>query len=147
MKAQIYKDFSLPYLITKLSRAVLKEYEVKTKDLGVSPLQGGILHVISEMTPVSQSVICDVLFIDKVSLSKMISVLEKKKLIEIVKNADRRSKFWKLTDKGSALLKKVQSIDAQVESKLKGDLKNLGINSMDVSDSLRALLIRISENH
>lgn len=146
MEKQIYKKFSLPYLITKLSRAILKEYEQKAKSLEVSPLQGGIIFVMSELSPVSQTDIARILFIDKVTLSKMLMVLEKKKLIEIVKTENRRTKLWKVTEKGNNLLYKIQAIDEQIESKLKKDIKSNGHDSAILIEGLRALLIKTSLN-
>lgn len=146
MSKQIYKKFSLPYLITKLSRAILKGYEQKAKSLGISPLQGGIIFVVSELSPISQTDIASILFIDKVTLSKMLMVLEKKKLVEIVKSENRRTKLWKLTEKGHGLLQKMQAVDRQIDSKLKKDIENVGYDSSNLTEGLRELLIKISLN-
>ena len=93
MKYPIYKKFSLPYLITKLSRSVLRDYEQKMSKLEISPLQGGVLFVISDLMPVNQTEISNILFIDKVTLSKIFVILLEKGLVEIAAPFSRRQTF------------------------------------------------------
>ena len=129
-----------------MSRSILKDYELKTKSLEISPLQGGIIFVVSELSPISQTEISNILFIDKVTLSKMLLILEKKKFIEIVKTENRRTKLWKLTDKGNSLLHKIQTVDRQIESKLKKNIESTGHDCSNLTECLRALLIKTSLN-
>jgi DNA-binding MarR family transcriptional regulator len=143
MKKNIYKKFSLPYLITKSARAIVKEYEKEMGKMEISPLQGGVLFVIAELKPINQTEIAKILFIDKVTLSKMLFKLEQRKLAQIVQRSDRRSKYWEVTNKGLLILDKIKEVDALVELNLKSDLKKLGCDSKQISNSLRSLLEKL----
>lgn len=142
MSISIYDKFSLPYLITKASRFLVKEYEKNMQEIGASPLQGGILFVISELEPVNQKDISNVLFIDKVTFSKMILSLHTKKFIKQKANPlDKRAKYWTITKKGLAVLEKVKAADTEVDVYLKKILKDTDVDTEQLSNSLRNIIV------
>lgn len=115
MKTDIYQTFSLGNLLTKSSRMVMRLYETRLSEIDTSPLQGGVLYTIFFLKNPSQNEIAELLFINKVSLSKIILSLEQKSLIELDQsNLNRREKRWLINEKGKKLLSRIGKIDKEV---------------------------------
>lgn len=81
--------------------------------------------------------------IDKMMTSKIIRILQKKKLIIRKKNKmDSRAKTLGLSDEGQEILKKAYKIIDQVDADF---LLPLGLNSMTFTEDMRNLLIENSK--
>ncbi|SMF41197.1 MarR family winged helix-turn-helix transcriptional regulator [Pseudobacteriovorax antillogorgiicola] len=141
MKKNIYETFSPGFLLTKSSRMIMKRYEEGLGQTGISPLQSGVLYVISFHRSPSQKEISEILFIDKVTLSKIIFNLQQNKLIShITSNNDRREKRWTLTAKGEEKLRQVEEIDHEIEKYMRHIVSK---NECDtLSKVLKKLLIK-----
>ena len=89
---------------------------LKEQGFDITPEQYGSLVLLREEEGLSQKEIGDVLFKDKPNISRMLDVLERKRLI-LRQSSDRRSFAIFLTEEGKKLAEAILPIKLQLEKK------------------------------
>ena len=129
---------SFGWLISKSARMVVRMYQKEMAHLGVTPPQSGILLVLSQHGPMTQTAIGDLLLLEKANLSEMIRRLRDAKLIETDNSPDdARSVVHTLNPKGEAIANEVLKIDGIMDKELKA------LVSVESAKGARELLMAI----
>jgi DNA-binding MarR family transcriptional regulator len=107
------------FIIYRTALAMKGAFERTLKEQGfdVTPEQCAILSLLSEEEGLSQKEIGNVLFKDKPNISRMLDILERKKLI-LRQAADRRRYSIFLTEEGKQLIEKVHPLKLQLVEKV-----------------------------
>lgn len=116
-------EMSLGHLITTSSRIILARYEVSQRDLQITPPRSGILILLDELGKLSQSQICDYLFLEKTNVSVLLREMEKEGFISIEKDLnDKRTNLVDITPKGRKIIPKLKEINQVISSQLTSGL-------------------------
>ena len=109
---------STGFIIYRTALAIRGTFERTLKEQGfdITPEQCGILSLLREEEGLSQKEIGDVLFKDKPNISRMLDILERKRLI-IRQPTDRRRYSIFLTEAGKKLSEQIPPIKMQLEAK------------------------------
>jgi DNA-binding MarR family transcriptional regulator len=109
---------SIGFLIYRTALAMKGAFErvLKEQGLDITPEQCGILALLLEEEGLSQKEIGDVLFKDKPNISRMLDILERKRLI-FRQATDRRRYSVFLTEEGKQLIEKVHPLKLQLTEK------------------------------
>jgi DNA-binding MarR family transcriptional regulator len=107
------------FIIYRTALAMRGAFERFLKEHGfdVTPEQCAILGLLREEEGLSQKEIGHVLFKDKPNISRMLDILERKKLI-LRQAADRRRYSIFLTEEGKQLIDKVHPLKLQLVEKV-----------------------------
>lgn len=100
---QYHFDHSLGRITQQISRALGKRFEQKSREKGIHmrPDQWSVLSLLYHKGPQSHNAICDLLFMDKVSVSRTIERMGKKGLVtHEVDEKDKRMRIVSLTETG-----------------------------------------------
>jgi len=107
--------------LRRAARAVTLLYDNATKYSGLLSTQLGVLHLVSE----SDSKISDLaeeLGMDRTTLTRNLSVLERQGLIKISSGKDHRTRIVTITTKGRNSLAKAVPLWNQVQRKVKQEM-------------------------
>lgn len=86
----------------------LEEALKECGDLGITPVQWGILTIVSESSNISHIELSEQLGLDRSTVANVVQRLTRKGLLEIeVSSSDRRRKEVNITDKGLEIIDKV----------------------------------------
>jgi DNA-binding MarR family transcriptional regulator len=109
---------STGFIIYRTALAMKGAFERFLKEHGfdVTPEQCAILTLLREEEGLSQKEIGNVLFKDKPNISRMLDILERKKLI-LRQATDRRKYSIFLTEEGKQLIDRVQPLKQQLVEK------------------------------
>jgi len=110
-------------------RGALKR-TLKERGFDITPEQYGILLLLREKEGLSQKEIGDVLFKDKPNISRMLDVLERKKLI-LRQSTDRRKYAIFLTEEGRRLAEEILPIKLQLQEKTMNGLLAREIETLE----------------
>lgn len=125
----IYNDWNITFLITKSSRLILKHYIRELKKLKISPVQSGILAILNSKKELSFGEICQILIIEKVSASRMLSNLENMGLVEkIIDCNDKRKYNFQLSQTGLDMIPKINEINTNINKKVEETFPNANID-------------------
>lgn len=112
-------EYSLGFLITKVGRVATKMYAEHLEELGLTPLQGGILMTVDSLKGLNQKQLMSLLQVDKGTIHQMLKGLVSKKLIVMKSfDGDRRQLSISITTLGRSLLPRVAKIDKVVSNEL-----------------------------
>lgn len=127
----------------KVSLAINKRLQENFTSAGVqiTPEMWNVLICLYEEEYVAQSELCDTVFLDKVSLTRLLEAMEQQRYVYRMHNPrDRRAKFVYLTDKGRLIKEQAQLIAIRT---LKEALAGLGMEDISICQEV---LRRIFEN-
>lgn len=101
---QYHFDHSLGRITQQISRALGKRFEQKSRDQGIRirPDQWTVISLLFHKGSMPQNKIGDLLYMDKVAVSRTIERLEKRNLVvQDVPGNDKRMRIVKLTPSGT----------------------------------------------
>lgn len=109
---------STGFIIYRTALAMKGGFERVLKEQGfdITPEQCGILTLLREEEGLSQKEIGNILFKDKPNISRMLDILERKRLI-LRRSTDRRKYSVFLTEEGKQLIEEVLPIKMQLVAK------------------------------
>lgn len=107
------------FIIYRTALAMKGAFErtLKEQGLDITPEQCGILSLLREEEGLSQKEIGNVLFKDKPNVSRMLDILERKRLI-LRQATDRRRYAIFLTEEGKQLIDKVHLLKQKLVEKV-----------------------------
>ncbi len=109
--------------------------------LGITPEQWTVLFYLSQQDMVSQRVLCDKVFKDKPSMTRIIDAMERNKLVERRDNPnDRRSNLIFLTRHGRAVKERAEKIALITQRE---SLRGLSLTDIDIAQDV---LRRVFDN-
>ncbi|TGM01927.1 MarR family winged helix-turn-helix transcriptional regulator [Leptospira jelokensis] len=116
-------EMSLGHLITTSSRIIFAMYEAAQKQLEITPPRSGILILLDELGELSQSQICDFLFLEKTNVSVLLRELEKEGLVTIKKDSkDKRTNLVHISAKGKKMIARLNEINQEISAKISKNL-------------------------
>ncbi len=107
---QYHFDHSLGRITQQISRALGKRFEQKSSDHGIRirPEQWSVISLLFHKGPMPQNGIGELLFMDKVSVSRTVERLEKRKLVvQDVPGNDKRMRIVELTPSGTEMYRQL----------------------------------------
>ena len=90
--------------LRRAARAVTRSYERAMKYTGVTPTQFTLLQALDRAGPLRQGKLGDTLALDSTTLTRMLSLLVRRRLIQRRPGVDRRQIVWALTEAGQRKL-------------------------------------------
>jgi len=124
---------STGFIIYRTALAMKGAFERALKEQGfnITPEQCAILGLLQEEEGLSQKEIGHILFKDKPNISRMLDILERKKLI-FRRAADRRKYSVFLTEEGKELIDKVQPVKLKLVEKVFNGLLAREIEALEI---------------
>lgn len=109
--------------------------------LGITPEQWTVLFYLSQQDMVSQRELCDKVYKDKPSMTRIIDAMERNKLVERRANpTDRRSNLIHLTPRGYATKDRAEKIAMITQRE---SLRGLGLTDINIAQDV---LRRVFDN-
>lgn len=123
---------SIGFIIYRTALAMKGAFERLLKEQGfdITPEQCAILALLREEEGLSQKEIGNILFKDKPNISRMLDILERKRLI-LRQPADRRRYSIFLTEEGKKLAEEILPLKLQLGSKVFHGLLAREIESLE----------------
>ena len=118
--------------LRRLSRMITHIYEREFKQFDLRSSQISILLMVGKKKSTNQKEVADFLFIDQSTMSRDLTKLTEKKLIQISKGVDARHSQLKLTDKGLKLLGELIPVWKQVHDKVERTLGIFSLTNIDL---------------
>jgi DNA-binding MarR family transcriptional regulator len=120
------------FIIYRTALAMKGAFERTLKEQGfdITPEQCGILSLLREEEGLSQKEIGTILFKDKPNISRMLDILERKRLISR-QATDRRRYAIFLTEEGKQLIDKVHPLKLQLGEKILKGLLTREIEALE----------------
>lgn len=109
--------------------------------LGITPEQWTVLFYLSQQDMVTQQALCDMVYKDKPSMTRIIDAMERSKLVRRCDNPnDRRSNLIHLTPHGHAVKERAEKIALITQRE---SLRGLGIADISIAQDV---LRRVFDN-
>jgi DNA-binding MarR family transcriptional regulator len=120
------------FIIYRTALAMKGAFErvLKEQGLDITPEQCGILSLLREEEGLSQKEIGHILFKDKPNISRMLDILERKRLISR-QATDRRRYAIFLTEEGKQLIDKIHPLKLQLGEKVLNGLLSREIEALE----------------
>jgi DNA-binding MarR family transcriptional regulator len=112
--------------LRKAARAITLLYDNAFKSSGLLSTQFGLLQVIYNIDSIRISDLADKLAMDRTTLTRNLSILERHGFIEISQGKDHRTRIVKATQKGRNVVSKTTLLWNEVQHKVK---QKMGENS------------------
>jgi DNA-binding MarR family transcriptional regulator len=116
--------------LKKATRAVQNLFDEAFRTIGLKGTQFTVLSHIFSYGPISLTKLADIMLLDRTTLARNLSPLEKKGFIEINPGSDLRTRYIDITEKGRRLLSKALPPWEKTQERIKNDLGNEKWNSM-----------------
>ena len=118
--------------IRRLARMSTHIYERELKVFGLRSSQIGILFMVGKKGSSNQKEVANFLFIDQSTMSRDLTMLTKKNLIQVSKGEDARHSQLMLTNRGYKLLEDLVPAWKQVHDKIETALGSYSISAIDL---------------
>jgi len=110
---------TLSFLLTKVSRVVIRMCEKELMPLGITLPRSVALRTLLQHGPMTQSALGTLLLVDKATVSTVINQLRRDHLVETTGvPQDARVVLLILTEQGKVLAEQVLTVDLRVEAYL-----------------------------
>jgi DNA-binding MarR family transcriptional regulator len=116
--------------LRKATRVVQNLFDKAFRTIGLRGTQFTVLSHIFSFGPITLTKLADIMLLDRTTLARNLSPLEKKGLIEINPGSDLRTRYIDITEKGRRLLLKALPLWEKTQQRIKNDLGNEKWNSM-----------------
>lgn len=127
------------FLLTQLGAHAAKSFEAKTRELGLSPAQAGVLRIVGRQPGINQRELAVKLSTVQSRVVSLVDSLESSGLaVRVRSTTDRRSQELHVTDAGRAMLARLRSAAEVQESEVAAGL------DADDREQLYTLLLRLS---
>ncbi|GGF23044.1 MarR family winged helix-turn-helix transcriptional regulator [Subtercola lobariae] len=128
------------FLLTQLGSFAAENFASKTRDLGITPPEAGVMRILGRHAGMNQRELAEKLGVAQSRVVALVDSLESAGLIIRKRSAiDRRSQVLQLTDSGHDLLTKLRGAAETQEADLAEGL------SADDRDHLYELLLKLSD--
>lgn len=125
----------IAYPLSQLGNLAARRFADRTKQLGLTPAQVGVLRILRNRPGLSQRGLAEVLDLAPSRVVTLIDGLQSAGLVERQRSAaDRRNHELALTDDGTATLSKVRTFAEDHEEEI-----SQGLSSTDYDDLARLL--------
>jgi len=108
--------------LKKATRVIQNLFDEAFKPVGLEGTQYTVLGHIFVHGPISLTKVAEIMHVDRTTLARNLSPLEKKGLVEIKPGSDRRAKIITVTDKGKGVLAKALPLWKKTQKKIKDTL-------------------------
>jgi DNA-binding MarR family transcriptional regulator len=105
--------------LREAARAVTLLYDNAFKSSGLLSTQLGVLHIIHDSTSITISKLAGRLGMDRTTLTRNLSVLERQDLVKISSGKDQRTRNVTITAKGRTSIAKALPLWNQIQHKVK----------------------------
>jgi DNA-binding MarR family transcriptional regulator len=105
--------------LREAARAVTLLYDTAFKASGLLSTQLGVLHIIHDSTSITISKLAGRLGMDRTTLTRNLSVLERQGLVKISSGKDQRTRNVTITSKGRASVAKAIPLWNEIQHKVK----------------------------
>ena len=130
--------------LKKATRIVQNLFDDAFKPVGLEGTQYTVLGHIFIYGPISLTKLADLMHVDRTTVARNLTPLEKKGFVEIKPGIDRRAKFINLTNKGKEVLSDALPIWKETQEKIK---TALGLENWDsMMSNLTGLVANLKEN-
>jgi DNA-binding MarR family transcriptional regulator len=130
------------FLLAQVGALASTGFAKRSRELGLTPADAGVLRLVGQMPGLSQRVLADRLGAVPSRVVPLIDSLEQRSLVARQRStSDRRNYELRLTDEGQTLLAALRTAAEQHERTLLSGL------SADDAQQLEALLARIATEH
>jgi DNA-binding MarR family transcriptional regulator len=134
----LVKDECLCLHVQRAARALARRFDEAFRPLGLTNGQFSLLMSLNRPEPPPMAPVAVLLAIDRTTLTAALKPLERRGLVEIVRDpADRRGRRLKLTDEGKALLAEAVPIWKQEHREVEAQLAEGRPNGL--REDLRAI--------
>jgi DNA-binding MarR family transcriptional regulator len=116
--------------LRKATRVVQNLFDEAFRTIGLKGTQFTVLSHIFSYGPISLTKLADIMLLDRTTLARNLSPLEKKGFIEINPGSDLRTRYIDITEKGRRLLSKALPLWEKTQERIKNDLGNEKWDSM-----------------
>ena len=116
--------------LRKAMRAVQNLYDEAFRPLGIKGTQYTVLGHAFSYGPITLSKLAEIMVLDRTTLARNLTPLEKKGLIEIKSGSDRRTRYINITDEGKAVLSKALPIWKETQESIKDKIGKENWSSM-----------------
>jgi DNA-binding MarR family transcriptional regulator len=121
LRLQDYLPYRLAVTSNLVSRLVARAYQ---SEFGVTIWEWRVIAILGEGEPMTAQAISDSAAMDKVSVSRAVSALEARGLVERQDNAaDRRSRLLRLSPQGEAVYAEITPVALAQEAALLAELE------------------------
>jgi DNA-binding MarR family transcriptional regulator len=128
------------FLLTQLGSLAAENFAAKTRELGITPPEAGVMRILSRQSGVNQRELADKLGVAQSRVVVLIDSLESAGLIIRARSAtDRRSQVLQVTDSGRELLARLRTAAEAQEAELVE-----GLSAAD-RDRLYELLLKLGD--
>ncbi|MFP4064935.1 MAG: MarR family winged helix-turn-helix transcriptional regulator [Bacteroidales bacterium] len=141
---QYHFDHSLGRITQQISRALGKRFEQKCRNQGIRirPDQWTVISLLFHKGSMPQNKIGDLLYIDKVAVSRTIERLEERNLVvQEVPGNDKRMRMVKLTSSGTEIYHQLSPLAGETITEALEDLKE--DETSQLFESLEKIKIRL----
>jgi DNA-binding MarR family transcriptional regulator len=116
--------------LRKATRVVQNLFDESFRTIGLKGTQFTVLSHIFSYGPITLTKLADIMLLDRTTLARNLSPLEKKGLIEINSGSDLRTRYIDITEKGRSLLSKALPLWEKTQEIIKDGLGKGKWNSM-----------------
>jgi DNA-binding MarR family transcriptional regulator len=96
--------------LRKAARSITTVYDAALKPSGLRATQFTVLNVVRALAPVAVTRIADAAVIDRTTLTRSLSVLERNGLLRTVASTDGRERLYALTPRGERALARARPV-------------------------------------
>ena len=108
--------------LKKATRVIQNLFDEAFKPVGLEGTQYTVLGHIFVHGPISLTKVADLMHVDRTTLARNLSPLERKGFVEIKPGSDRRAKFINITDKGKEVLSEALPLWKKAQERIKDTL-------------------------
>jgi len=134
----------MAFNLKKATRAVQNLFDKAFKSIGLEGTQYTVLAHIYISGPITLTKLADLMSVNRTTLGRNLKPLEKKGLISIKSDDDRRAKLIAITNNGIEVLTRAQPIWKETHDRIKELLG--GTNWASTIENLRVLTDKLREN-
>jgi DNA-binding MarR family transcriptional regulator len=107
------------FLLTQLGSVAAESFATKTRELGISPPEAGVMRILGRQVGINQRELADKLGVAQSRVVALVDSLESAGLIVRERSAtDRRSQVLHVTDSGRGLLAKLRTVAEAHEAEI-----------------------------
>ena len=105
--------------LKKATRIVQNLFDEAFKPIGLEGTQYTVLGHVFVYGPISMTKLADLMHVDRTTLARNLSPLEKRGFVEINQGSDRRAKFVNITKKGKEVLSEALPLWKETQNEIK----------------------------
>jgi DNA-binding MarR family transcriptional regulator len=125
------RDTCLCLHVQRAARALARRFDTAMKPVGLTNGQFSLMMSLNRPKPATMKSVCDLLAMDRTTLTAALKVLERRGLVETsVDPQDRRGRLLRLTADGMAMLTAALPIWTRVHAEIDAELGEGGADEL-----------------